>query len=101
MTAAAYSYSQFIDQIWFDGIVVSQHNLVVVFEVMFGWEEVVGRDRVHAPDVLIGPASEDVLLGIDGVVDPNIELVGQNRISNVLDEIDCSLHENVGVAGVG
>src|SRR5882762_6590879 len=101
MTAAADSYSQFIDQIWFDGIVVSQHDLVVMFEVMFGWEEMVAVVRVHLPDVLVGPASEDVLFGIKGVVDANIELVRQSRVSNVIDEVDCSHHENVGVAGVG
>ncbi len=101
MTAAADSYSQFIDQIRFDGVIVSEHDLVVVFEVVFGGEELIGRARIHSPDVLVGPASEQVLLGINGVVDANIELVGQDGIGNVLDVVVKSYNESVWVSNIG
>src|SRR4029077_16984248 len=39
--------------------------------------------RAHLPIVLVGPAPEDILLGIDGVIDANIKLIVKDRLGNV------------------
>src|SRR5882724_11224789 len=39
--------------------------------------------RSDTPSVLISPAPKNILLGINGVVDANVKLIGKDRIGNV------------------
>jgi len=79
--SAADSSAQLIHQVWSNGIVVREHDLIVMFEILF--RRKAQARRAHLPLVLVGPAPEDILLGINGVVDANIKLIGKDGIGNV------------------
>ena len=81
MLAAAESSAQLIDQVGGDGIVVREHDLIVMFEIMFRGKK--QTRRVDRPPILVSPATKDILFGINGVVDANIELIGEDRVGNV------------------
>src|SRR6266705_2911510 len=78
---AADSSAQLIDQVWSNGIVVRDHDLVVMFEIGFRGKG--QTSRVDPPPILVAPAAENTLLGVNRMVDANIELIGKNWIGNV------------------
>ena len=81
MLSAADSSAQLIDQVRCDRIVVGDHDLIVMFEICFRRKKQTGR--IQRPPSSVGPAAENILLGIDGVVDANIELIGKDRVGHV------------------
>jgi len=78
------SSAQFIHQVWSNGIVVGEDNLIIMFEsVSAGRSKAEGLTKLVDLWFLVRPSSENILLATDGVVDANIELVGESRIRNV------------------
>jgi len=82
---AADTSAQLIDQVWSNGIVVRDHDLIVMFEIGFRGKGQTGR--ADKPLILVAPAAENTLLRVNRVVDSNIELIGKDRIGNVDDVI--------------
>ena len=78
---AADASAQLIDQVWSNGIVVREHDLIVMFEIGFRGKR--QTRRVDLPFVLVAPAAENTLLRVNRMVDANIELIGKRRIGNV------------------
>src|SRR6266853_1765254 len=63
---AADSSAQLIDQAWGDGVVVREHNLIVMFEIGFRGKE--QTRRVDPSSILVAPSAENTLLRVDRVV---------------------------------
>src|SRR5713226_7039218 len=54
------SSAQLIDQVWSNGIVVREHDLIVMFEICF--RRKAQARRADRPHILVRPASENILL---------------------------------------